>query len=157
MDKKELDKAGISCLCETTDNNCSCETASNDCSCETKETENTCLCNSDDYVVMACSGASDLGQLSDIIARRLQKEKARKMSCLAQVGAGFEKSIENFKTKNILLIDGCPLDCGKKILENNGLENFKYLRLTDLGLVKNKTELNEQTINEAYGKAEVIF
>lgn len=43
------------------------------------------------------------------------------------------------------------------VKQKNGLNNFKSLRLTDLGLEKNKTELNQKTIDRAYEKAEVIY
>ncbi len=57
-----------------------------------------CFCAAGDYIVMACSGASDVGQISDLAARKLRENGVRKMNCLAVVGAGIEKSIESFKT-----------------------------------------------------------
>lgn len=62
---------------------------------ETKK--QNCLCGAGEYIVMACSGASDVGQISDLVARKLHNNGVRKMNCLAVVGAGIEKSIENFK------------------------------------------------------------
>ena len=79
------------------------------------------------------------------------------MNCLAIVGAGIEKSIENFKTKELLIIDGCPIDCGKKIMEKNGIATYKYLRVTDLGLTKGKTPPTEENVQKVYEKAEIIY
>ncbi len=73
------------------------------------------------------------------------------------VGAGIEKSIENFKTKEILIIDGCPIDCGKRMMEQHNFTNYKYLRVTDLGLVKGKIPVTEENIQKVYEKAELIF
>ncbi len=115
-----------------------------------------CSCNASQKMVMACSGASDLGHISDIVARKLRDNSVRKMNCLAVVGAGIEKSIEDFKTKDILVIDGCPVDCGKKIMERNGLTDYKYLRITDLGFEKGKTPAIESNVNLIYEKAEAI-
>ena len=115
-----------------------------------------CLCGAGEYMVLACSGASDIGHVSDLVARKLRDEGVRKMNCLAVVGAGIEKSIEDFKTKNILVIDGCPVDCGKKIMEKNGLTDYKYLRITDLGFEKGKTPATEENVKAVYEKAEVI-
>lgn len=38
------------------------------------------------------------------------------MNCLALIGAGIEKSIENFKPKKLLIIDDSQIDCGKKMM-----------------------------------------
>jgi uncharacterized metal-binding protein len=118
---------------------------------------NKCLCGEGDYIVLACSGASDVGHISDLVARKLSKAGVRKMNCLAVVGAGIEKSIESFKKSNLLIIDGCPVDCGKKIAEKAGIENFTYVRITDLGFKKGLTEVNETVVDEVYKKVEVLF
>jgi DGC domain. len=55
------------------------------------------------------------------------------------------------------VLDGCPVDCGKKILEREGITDYKYLRLTDLGYKKGETPVNEEVIGKVYEKAEVIF
>lgn len=122
---------------------------------ETKKQD--CLCGSGEYIVLSCSGASDVGKIADLVSRKLSAEKVRKMNCLAVVGAGIEKSINDFKTKNILVIDGCPVDCGKRILKKNGISNANYLRVTDLGFKKGKTEVNSQNVNTVYESASVIY
>jgi len=88
-----------------------------------EEIKDACLCGSGELIVLACSGASDIGHITDLVARKLRDNKVRKMNCLAVIGAGIEKSIENFKKKNILVIDGCPIDCGKRIMDGNGFSN----------------------------------
>ncbi|MCD6366348.1 MAG: putative zinc-binding protein [Bacteroidales bacterium] len=122
-----------------------------------EDKKDNCLCGAGEYIVMACSGASDVGQISDLVARKLRENGVRKMNCLAVVGAGIEKSIENFKTKEILIIDGCPIDCGKRMMEQHNFTNYKYLRVTDLGLVKGKIPVTEENIQKVYEKAELIF
>ena len=119
--------------------------------------EKKCLCGEAEYMVVACSGASDLGELSDIVARRLSKNGVRKMSCLALVGADIKTSIENFKSKNLLVIDGCPIDCGKRIMKNHQIENYKHLRITDHGFEKGKTPVSEKNVNAVYQYAEIIY
>ena len=117
----------------------------------------SCLCGPSEYMVLACSGSCDLGRITDLVARRLRDNGVRKMNCLAVVGAGIEKSIENFKTKNILMLDGCPIDCGKQILDKAGFANYKYMRVTDLGLKKGQTPVTEDVVNLVYEKAEIIY
>lgn len=109
------------------------------------------------YMVFACSGSCDLGQITDLVARKLRDNGVRKMDCLAVVGAGIKRSIEDFKTKNILMLDGCPIHCGKKILDKARFTNYRYIRLTDLGLKKGQTPVTEDVVNLVYEKAEVIY
>ncbi|MCW0483202.1 putative zinc-binding protein [Gaoshiqia sediminis] len=121
-------------------------------------TENSsCLCGSAGYIVFSCSGACDLGQITDAVARRLRDNGVRKMNCLAVVSAGIENSIADFKTKNVLMLDGCPIDCGRQILDKAGFTNYTYMRVTDLGLKKGQTPVTEDVVNLVYNKAEIIF
>lgn len=113
---------------------------------ETEEKKNGCLCSCGEYIVIACSGASDVGQLSDLVARKLRDDKIRKMNCLAAVAADVKTTIDMFKESNLLLIDGCPVDCGKKILDKAGISNYKYMRITDLGYVKGHTPVSKEIV-----------
>lgn len=124
---------------------------------ETNENKKSCLCGSSDYLVIACSGACDLGQATDLVARKLRDNKVRKMGCLSMVSANIKPTIEAFKTNNLLLLDGCTVDCGKKILSNAGITNFQYLRITDLGYTKGQTPVTQSLIEEIYSKAELIY
>ena len=110
-----------------------------------------CSCGSSEKcTVFACSGAADLGQASDLLARKLHSNDIRQMKCLAFVSAGITEMIDSVRNTNLLVIDGCALDCGKKTFEKNGLNNFKHLRLTDLGYEKGNTKPTEQVINKMY-------
>jgi uncharacterized metal-binding protein len=124
---------------------------------ETKENQKGCLCGNGEYLVIACSGACDLGQMSDLVARKLRDNKIRKMNCLAAVAADVKPTIEMFKEANLLLIDGCPVDCGKKILDKAGIENYKYMRMTDLGYIKGQTPVTEEIVAAVYEKASVDY
>lgn len=121
-----------------------------------EEKKDTCLCGSGELMVLACSGASDVGHLTDLVARKLRDEGVRKMNCLAVVGAGIEKSIEDFKKKNILVIDGCPIDCGKRIMDINGFKNYHYMRVTDLGFVKGKSPVTNENIKIVFEMAKTF-
>lgn len=98
-----------------------------------------------------------LGQVSDLVARKLRDNKIRKMNCLASVAADIKPAIEAFKAANLLLIDGCPVDCGKKILDKAGIENYKYLRMTDLGYIKGQTPVSKEVIDTVYEKVTVDY
>jgi len=119
--------------------------------------KNGCLCGSGEYIVIACSGACDLGQVTDLVARKLRDNKIRKMNCLAAVAADVQPTIEAFKAANLLLLDGCPVDCGKKILDKAGITNYKYMRMTDLGYLKGQTPVTDELIDTVYEKACVEY
>jgi uncharacterized metal-binding protein len=115
------------------------------------ETETqSCLCNSGTKIVLSCSGASDVGFISDQVARKLSRNKVRKMNCLTVVATGTEEKIAEFKQCNILVIDGCTEDCGKKIMAMRGIKNYGCLRLTDFGYEKGKTPTTQETVNEVF-------
>jgi len=116
-----------------------------------------CSCSGNSIkTVFACSGAADLGRISDLVARKLHSDKVRQMKCLAFIGAGIEDMIDSVKDTNMLVIDGCEVDCGRLTMERNGLTGFSYLRLTDLGYEKGKTPVTSQTIDKITSHAITI-
>jgi len=58
-----------------------------------EEKKDNCLNGAGEYIIMAGLGASDVGQISDLVARKISDNGVRKMNCLAVAGAGIEKSI----------------------------------------------------------------
>ena len=91
--------------------------------------------------VLACSGCSHAGELADHTARRLNQLGVAKMSCLAGIG-GHVKSITSTvqKTPELVMIDGCPLECGANSLRLVGITEFKHLKLHELGVRKHDSE-----------------
>ena len=115
---------------------------------------NNCNCKeAKNKTVFACSGAADLGLASDLLARKMHLTGHRSMKCLAFVSAGITEMIDSVKDSNMLVIDGCALDCGKKTFLKNGLNDFIHLRLTDLGYEKGKTPATPSVIDKMYEKA----
>lgn len=87
--------------------------------------------------VLACSGCSAAGELADHTARRLQQLGAAKMSCLAGVGGRIPSIMATVqRAPGILMIDGCPLECGAHVLRAAGFTNFKQLKLHELKVRK---------------------
>jgi uncharacterized metal-binding protein len=60
-------------------------------------------------------------------------------------------------TSSILAIDGCPLDCAKKSLEEAGFMTFNHLRLADMGMEKGKTDINAETIALVVARAKTFL
>ena len=114
----------------------------------------TCSCNENAAkTVFSCSGAADLGEISDLVARKLHKDGNRQMKCLAFVSAGITDMIDSVKDTNMLVIDGCPLDCGRLTMEKNGLKDFCHMRLTDMGYEKGKTPASLDVVDEISAQA----
>ena len=89
-------------------------------------------------VVLACSGCSAAGELADHTARRLQHLGVARMSCIAGVGGRIPSITATVRNApGILMIDGCPLECGANVLRNAGFTNFKRLKLHELSVRKN--------------------
>jgi uncharacterized metal-binding protein len=123
---------------------------------EANEKQKGCTCSNGEYVVVACSGACDLGQISDLVARKLRDNNIRKMNCLAAVSAEVQSTINMFKEANLLLIDGCAIGCGKKILEKAEI-NYKYLQISDLGYVKGQTPVTNEVLKSVYDFATIEY
>lgn len=99
-------------------------------------------------VVLACSGCSAAGELADHTARRLQQLGVAKMSCLAGVGGRIPSITTTVRSApGILMIDGCPLECGANVLRQASFTNFKQLKLHELSVRKNDSgAVDESTV-----------
>ena len=94
-----------------------------------------CSCSAAPKLIFACSGAADVGRISDLAARKLTAEGAGKMFCLAGIGGHVTGIVATTRAAAaILAIDGCPLDCARKTLEASEFRQFEHLRLSDLGM-----------------------
>ncbi len=95
-----------------------------------------------------------MGEIADRAARKLAASGAGKMYCLAGIGghvSGIVKTTE--AAGSVLVIDGCPVDCGKKTLEHAGISGFAHLRVTDLGIEKGQSPATDERITMVVGKA----
>lgn len=96
-------------------------------------------------LIFACSGAADVGAISDKAARQLTSEGAGKMYCLSGIGGRVSGIMETTRgAAKILAIDGCPLDCTKLCLEEAGFTDFEHMKVTDLGLEKGKSPVTDE-------------
>jgi len=116
--------------------------------------EDSKVCNGGPTLIFACSGAADVGEISDRAARKMTRNGFGTMFCLAGIGGRVEPIIQKTKSAaKILAIDGCKLDCVKGSLEQAGFAEFKHLRITDFGMEKGKTPATDDNINKAVEQA----
>lgn len=106
-----------------------------------------CSCGAAPKLIFSCSGGADVGALADQAARKMTSEGVGRMFCLAGIGgrvSGIVKTAE--AAQAILAIDGCPLNCTKKCLEEAGFNNFEHLNLMDLGFQKGDSPASDANI-----------
>jgi uncharacterized metal-binding protein len=117
-----------------------------------------CMCSGGPKLIFACSGAADVGAIADQAARKMTKEGAGKMFCLAGIGARIEGIMKTTESASkILAIDGCSLNCVKGCLEKAGFSNFVHLQLADLGLEKGKSPVSEDNISKVAAKGKELL
>ncbi|MYL82998.1 zinc-binding protein [Desulfovibrio aerotolerans] len=107
----------------------------------------SCGCAAAPKLVFACSGGADVGALADQVARKLAADGVAKMFCLAGIGgrvSGILKTAE--AASRIMAIDGCPLNCARKTLEEAGFTNFAHVQLADLGFKKGESPATEERV-----------
>jgi uncharacterized metal-binding protein len=97
-----------------------------------------CGCGEEDVtLVFPCSGASNVGQLTNELALRMTREGMGRMSCLAGVGAHLDGFVVAAKDcGKLVVLDGCPVGCAGKIFEHVGIKPHVQLVLTEHGFQK---------------------
>ena len=109
--------------------------------------EKSGCCTGGPTLIFACSGAADVGAVADQAARKLTKDGAGKMFCLAGIGGRVSGIMATTQSvAKILAIDGCPLNCTKSSLELAGFKKYEHLQLADLGMEKGKTPPTPETV-----------
>jgi len=95
-------------------------------------------CGQDDVLLFACSGGSNVGQISNDAAKALDQLGLGSMYCLIGAGAQLPTFVERTKQEGttVVTIDGCGVACAKQALENVGIGSDVYVVVTDLGIEK---------------------
>jgi uncharacterized metal-binding protein len=121
-------------------------------------TANPHECAGGEKLIFACSGAADVGAISDRAARKLTKDGKGTMFCLAGIGGRVQGILDKTAAAaRILAIDGCSLDCTKKTLEQAGFSKFAHVRVTDLEMEKGKAPITDQSIEVVAGAASPLL
>jgi len=117
-------------------------------------TQPQCTCQAAPRLVFPCSGASDVGGLTDRAARQMTLDLEGKMYCLAGIGGRVEGIMANTKAAaRVLVIDGCKEECARKTMELAGFSGFAHLQLErDLRFEKGATRVTAARIREVAEK-----
>jgi len=105
-------------------------------------TKEKCLCDVDEVLLFSCSGGSNVGQIANEAAKKLADLGIGGMSCLAGISgnvSGFVQATRD--VKKVVVIDGCPIHCARKTLENAECPITHHVVVTDVG-IKKKFDFN---------------
>jgi uncharacterized metal-binding protein len=90
-------------------------------------------------LLYACSGAANVAVVADRAARQLAADGQGGMFCLAALGADIAGMVQTARDADLnLVIDGCGLDCAKRIFDRHGIASYVQIKVTDLGIEKAK-------------------
>lgn len=88
-------------------------------------------------LVYACSGSSNVAQLANAVAVRLDRTGRAEMSCIAGVGGDVRPLVRKARSgRRVIAIDGCPLGCCAAVLARHGVEPDRLVRLHERGFRK---------------------
>ena len=92
-------------------------------------------------LVYSCSGCSNVAQLANTLAVRLDRAGLGEMSCIAGVGGRVASLVSKANSKRpILAIDGCQLQCAKACLAQHGVTANVHVVLSQFGVKKRYRE-----------------
>ncbi|MDD1711698.1 MAG: putative zinc-binding protein [Methanoregulaceae archaeon] len=121
----------------------------------------TCSCGANEpkRIIFPCAGQANTGQLTNLAAIQLTEEGYGSIACVALLATGAEGLIDSAQNADeVLILDGCPMQCGKKIADARGVPSAQYLVVTELGITKGPsksyTEDDVETIVSACWRGE---
>ncbi len=108
---------------------------------------NDCCSDGGIKLLYPCSGAADVGELTDRAVRKLWKQGFAQKTCLAGVGGDVPGFVQSAKGAELnITVDGCPIACARKSLERIGVKPVSIM-LADLGFKKGESPVTEENIN----------
>ena len=99
----------------------------------------TCSCGANEpkRIIFPCAGQANVGQLTNLAAVKLTEEGYGNIACVALLAIGTETLIANAKNVDeVVILDGCPMLCAKKIADAQGVPAAQHLVMTELGITK---------------------
>ena len=92
-------------------------------------------------LIYSCSGCSDVAQLANNVAIRLDHAGDFEMSCISGVGGKVPALVKTASSgRPITVIDGCPLHCARACLAQHGVVANVHITLSSYGLRKRYRE-----------------
>jgi uncharacterized metal-binding protein len=97
----------------------------------------TCGQNEKKRIIFPCAGQANTGQLTNLAAIQLTEEGYGSIACVALLAIGSENLVANaMNAEEVVILDGCPMLCAKKIAGAQGVAAGQHLVVTELGIAK---------------------
>jgi uncharacterized metal-binding protein len=97
----------------------------------------SCGANEPKRIIFPCAGQANVGQLTNLAAVQLTEEGYGTIACVSLLAIGTESLIANaMNADEVVILDGCPMICAKKIAGAHGVAAGQHLVLTELGISK---------------------
>ncbi|OPX64815.1 putative zinc-binding protein [Methanoregula sp. PtaB.Bin085] len=99
----------------------------------------SCSCgqNEKKRIIFPCAGQANTGQLTNLAAIQLTEEGYGSIACASLLAIGTESLIANaLNADEVVVLDGCPMLCAKKIAGAQGVPVGQHLVMTELGITK---------------------
>lgn len=101
-------------------------------------------------LVYSCSGCSNVAQLANSLALRLDRACLAEMSCIAGVGGHVPALVNKAKSGRLIVaLDGCPLHCVKGCLAQHDVKPDVHLTLSEFGVRKRYGEECQESVADA--------
>lgn len=102
-----------------------------------EQTSCSCAGGEKSRMIFPCAGQANTGQISNLAAIQLSDEGYGAFVCTALLASGSESLAEKAKeVDEVVAIDGCGMNCAKKIVEQAGAPVHQHLVITELGVEK---------------------
>jgi len=99
----------------------------------------TCSCGANEpkRIIFPCAGQANVGQLTNLAAVQLTEEGYGSIACASLLAIGNESLIANaMNADEVVILDGCPMLCAKKIAGAQGVAAGQHMVMTELGITK---------------------
>jgi uncharacterized metal-binding protein len=101
----------------------------------------SCGANEPGRIIFACAGVANVGQITNLAAIQLAEEGYGTPSCVALLATGAENLLSSARAADaVVVIDGCPVLCAKKIADEKGVPVAQHIVVTGLGIEKGPSE-----------------
>jgi uncharacterized metal-binding protein len=100
-------------------------------------------------LVYACSGCSNVAQLTNDLAVVLDREGIAEMSCIAGIGGKIKSLVKVAQSgRPVLALDGCSLNCVRQTLASVNVIPTWHIEVTSFGYKKARQQ--DCSLNAAY-------
>ena len=97
----------------------------------------SCGANEPKRIIFPCAGQANVGQLTNLAALQLTEEGYGSIACASLLAIGAENLVANaMNADEVVILDGCPMLCAKKIAGAQGVAAGQHLVMTELGITK---------------------